>query len=51
VASGEFPRLAPLLSQGGLHGSGDTFDQGLNWMLDGIEAEYGGAGRGSTDVG
>lgn len=43
LASGEFPHLTPLLERGGLHGLGDAFDQGLTWLLDGIEADYGGA--------
>jgi hypothetical protein len=43
LASGEFPHLAPVLERGGVHGAGDTFDQGLTWLLHGIEAAYGGA--------
>jgi AcrR family transcriptional regulator len=42
LASGEFPRLAPVLAGGGLRDGGDTFEQGLSWLLDGIEAEYAG---------
>ncbi|MEN3357713.1 MAG: hypothetical protein V7637_1695 [Mycobacteriales bacterium] len=38
--SGEFPHLAPLLAAGGAAGEG-AYDQGLVWLLDGIEAQYG----------
>jgi hypothetical protein len=40
LTSGEFPHLAPLLAAGGVAEDG-AYDQGLIWLLDGIEAEYG----------
>ncbi|MFI7448423.1 TetR/AcrR family transcriptional regulator [Nonomuraea sp. NPDC049714] len=38
VASGEFPRLAPMLEQG-VRGADDNFERGLRWVLDGIEGD------------
>ncbi|WP_433516812.1 TetR/AcrR family transcriptional regulator [Nonomuraea sp. CA-143628] len=38
VASGAFPRLAPLI-EGGVAGADDTYERGLNWLLDGIEGD------------
>ncbi|MBC6469939.1 TetR/AcrR family transcriptional regulator [Actinomadura alba] len=38
--SGEFPRLAPLLDAG-MPQVGETFDQGLEWLLDGIARSHG----------
>lgn len=40
VEQGELPHLKPFLETG-LH-CRDSFEQGLNWLLDGIEHEYGG---------
>jgi AcrR family transcriptional regulator len=37
--SGEFPNLAPLLDEG-LPKIGETFEQGLDWLLDGIAQAY-----------
>lgn len=37
--SGEFPNLAPLLTEG-LSGDDDNFEHGLRWLLDGIAAEF-----------
>jgi len=39
LSSGEFPHLAPLLAAGGVPDEG-AYDQGLAWLLDGIEAQY-----------
>lgn len=39
MESGEFPHLKPLF-EAGIYGRGN-FEQGLNWLLDGIEHEYG----------
>ncbi|MFD0685907.1 TetR/AcrR family transcriptional regulator [Actinomadura fibrosa] len=39
LESGEFPHLKPLLELGVL--DQDTFEQGLTWLLDGIERDYG----------
>ncbi|GAB3984282.1 TetR/AcrR family transcriptional regulator C-terminal domain-containing protein [Actinoallomurus acanthiterrae] len=38
--SGEFVTITPLLREG-LRFTGSEFEQGLNWMLDGIERQYG----------
>ncbi|MEV0408552.1 TetR/AcrR family transcriptional regulator C-terminal domain-containing protein [Actinoallomurus sp. NPDC050550] len=38
--SGEFVAITPLLRDG-LRCTGGDFEQGLNWMLDGIERQYG----------
>ncbi|WP_433182813.1 TetR/AcrR family transcriptional regulator [Actinoallomurus sp. CA-150999] len=38
--SGEFVAITPLLRDG-LRCTGRDFEQGLNWMLDGIERQYG----------
>lgn len=40
LETGEFPHLKPLF-EAGVHGR-ENFEQGLNWLLDGIEHEYGG---------
>jgi AcrR family transcriptional regulator len=39
VDSGEFPNLAPILKKG-LPVDDNTFDRGLDWMLDGIADEF-----------
>ncbi|WP_219470700.1 TetR/AcrR family transcriptional regulator [Nonomuraea rhizosphaerae] len=38
VANGEFPRIGPWIERG-VQGAGDTYERGLNWLLDGIEAD------------
>ncbi|MCK2217876.1 TetR/AcrR family transcriptional regulator [Actinomadura sp. ATCC 31491] len=38
IGEGALPHLAPLLEQG-VAGAGDTFEQGLRWLFDGIERE------------
>lgn len=39
IDTGEFVNIAPLLRDG-IPGIGDTFEQGLTWLLDGIERQY-----------
>jgi hypothetical protein len=39
VDSGEFPNLAPLLEEG-LPELEETFEQGLEWLLDGIARDH-----------
>jgi hypothetical protein len=41
LASGEFPHLGPLITAGRLHPEPGVYDDGLRWLLDGIEAQYG----------
>jgi len=43
VAEGDFPRLNSVLKAASA-GVEDTFESGLNWLLDGIEAEFGNRG-------
>ncbi|MEU0568656.1 TetR/AcrR family transcriptional regulator C-terminal domain-containing protein [Nonomuraea sp. NPDC005983] len=38
IASGEFPRLAPMIERG-VAGFDDNYERGLNWLLDGIEGD------------
>jgi hypothetical protein len=45
LASGEFPHLAPLITSGRLHPEPGMYDDGLRWLLDGIEAQYGSGGQ------
>jgi AcrR family transcriptional regulator len=41
VSGGDFPNLAPLLEVRNPPDAEESFEQGLAWMLDGIEREYG----------
>ncbi|MGR6915879.1 TetR/AcrR family transcriptional regulator C-terminal domain-containing protein [[Actinomadura] parvosata] len=45
IEGGAFPRLAPMIEQG-VQGAGDTFERGLNWVLDGMEGSLGGGAPG-----
>lgn len=47
IDSGELVTIAPLLRDG-VPIAGDDFEQGLNWLLDGIERQYGERARGAT---
>jgi AcrR family transcriptional regulator len=38
--NGEFPTLAPLVARG-FGPNGNNFEDGLNWLLDGVERAYG----------
>ncbi|MER6948856.1 TetR/AcrR family transcriptional regulator C-terminal domain-containing protein [Nonomuraea sp. NPDC000554] len=38
IASGEFPRLAPMIERG-VAGADDNYERGLNWLLDGVEGD------------
>jgi AcrR family transcriptional regulator len=41
LESGEFPILSQFVAQGGGPPSGDRFDDGLDWMLDGFAQRFG----------
>ena len=46
AAGGELPFLRAALGEAGDQGAADTFEQGLTWLLDGIERDLGRGARG-----